>query len=126
MFTNTEMVFRIDAHTQVIDFAICAREHTFTSTFTCRPQQRVMNSCMMAFATLEEQDRAREEWFATRDQRRKERQLKEEKRKDAEEFHRKWWGLDESGRRVVRAEDDREGLMELAREVAVKGDPKTR
>jgi COX assembly protein 1 len=60
---------------------------------------------MMAFATMEEQDRAREEWFATRDQRRRERELKEEKRKEAEKMHRQWWGLDDQGRRVVKTED---------------------
>jgi COX assembly protein 1 len=64
-----------------------------------------MNSCMMQFATMEEQDRAREEWFATRDQRRRERELKEEKRKEAEKMHREWWGLDEAGRRVIKTED---------------------
>jgi COX assembly protein 1 len=85
-----------------------------------------MNGCMMQFATLEEQDRAREEWFATRDQRRRERELKEEKRKEAEAFHRKWWGLDEHGRRVVKTEgeagreDDGTTMVELAREVVGK------
>ena len=32
-----------------------------------------MNGCMVAHATVEEQDRAREEWFAGRDERRAKR-----------------------------------------------------
>lgn len=79
-----------------------------------------MNSCMMQYATLEEQDRAREEWFATRDSRRKERELKEEKRKEAEKFHREWWGLDEHGRRVVKTEDAGKDVI-VPREVAEGG-----
>jgi COX assembly protein 1 len=69
----------------------------------------------MIHATLEEQDRAREEWFATRDVRRKERELKEEKKKEAEELHRLYWGLDEHGRRKIKTEDagkDIKGLKE--------------
>ena len=76
-----------------------------------------MNSCMMQYATMEEQDRAREEWFATRDSRRKEREIKEEKRKEAEKFHREWWGLDEHGRRVIKTEDAGKDVI-VPREVA--------
>jgi COX assembly mitochondrial protein 1 len=59
-----------------------------------------MNSCMMQHATQEEQDRAREEWFATRDLRKKERAEEQEKLKEKKKFHREWWGLDEHGRRI--------------------------
>jgi len=59
-----------------------------------------MNTCMVKHATQEEQDRAREEWFATRDQRKKEREQKERRRIEQEKFHREWWGLDDQGRRV--------------------------
>jgi len=59
-----------------------------------------MNACMVAHAMQEEQDRAREEWFATRELRRQEREEKEKKRKEAEKVHRERWGLDERGRRV--------------------------
>lgn len=65
-----------------------------------------MNTCMLQFATQAEQDAAREEWFATRDLRRKERELKEEKRKVQEKFHREWWGLDEQGRRVLHKKEE--------------------
>ena len=50
-----------------------------------------MNTCMMQYATQEEQDAAREEWFATMDKRREERERKEEKRKQDEVFWRDWW-----------------------------------
>lgn len=60
-----------------------------------------MNTCMIAFATQDEQDAARKEWFETRDLRRRERELKEEKRKEQEKFHKEWWGLDDNGRRIV-------------------------
>jgi COX assembly mitochondrial protein 1 len=57
-----------------------------------------MNNCMLQFATREEQDRAREQWFATRELRKKEKEEKERKKKEQEEFHKEWWGLDEKGR----------------------------
>lgn len=67
-----------------------------------------MNTCMIAHATQKEQDEAREEWFATRLKRQREREKKEERRKEQEKFHREWWGLPqedregEKGRDVVR------------------------
>src|ERR1700743_2001502 len=54
------------------DFAICAKEHMFSVNFTCRDQKLAMNSCFRKNGTLAEQDRAREEWFATRLQKKKE------------------------------------------------------
>ena len=60
-----------------------------------------MNSCMVLHATQQEQDAAREEWFATRDVRARQREEKEKKRKEQEKFYREWWNLpplpDESG-----------------------------
>jgi COX assembly protein 1 len=67
-----------------------------------------MNNCMISHATQDEQDAAREEWFATRLKRQKEREAKEERRKEQEKFHREWWGLPvedregEKGREVMR------------------------
>lgn len=60
----------------------------------CRGPQKAMNTCMMQYATQDEQDAAREEWFATMDLRRKEREEKEEKRKMDEVFWREWWDKD--------------------------------
>lgn len=52
-----------------------------------------MNSCMIAHAGQDEQDAAREEWFATRGERIRQRQEKEARKKEQEKFHREWWGL---------------------------------
>ncbi|PQE18840.1 Cytochrome c oxidase biogenesis protein [Rutstroemia sp. NJR-2017a WRK4] len=86
----------------------CALGRTFTAPFKCRDQNRAMNNCMVTHATQSEKDAAREEWFATRLQRQKEREAKEARRKEQERFHREWWGLPiedregEKGREVMR------------------------
>jgi COX assembly protein 1 len=76
-----------------LDFASCALNRTISATWACRNQRLAMNSCMISHATQEEQDAAREEWFATRDKRAEERAAKERKRIEQEKFHREWWGL---------------------------------
>ncbi|TKA74028.1 hypothetical protein B0A55_06168 [Friedmanniomyces simplex] len=76
---------------EVRDFASCCTSRTFTATIMCRKQQKAMNTCMMQYATQAEQDAAREEWFATMDKRREERERKEAKRKVDEVFWREWW-----------------------------------
>lgn len=53
-----------------------------------------MNTCMMQYATWEEQDAARAEWFQTMDKRREEREAKERKRVEDEKFWREWWDKD--------------------------------
>jgi COX assembly protein 1 len=73
------------------DFAACCSTKTFTATFSCRPQQKAMNSCMNHYATRAEEDAAREEWFATMDSRREERLAKEKKRVEDEKFWKDWW-----------------------------------
>ncbi|KAL8783141.1 MAG: hypothetical protein Q9213_004833 [Squamulea squamosa] len=78
---------------EIRDFASCALNRTFSATWVCRQQRLAMNNCMISHASQQEQDAAREEWFATRDQRRKEREVKEAKRKEQEKFHRAWWGM---------------------------------
>ncbi|KAI9368099.1 hypothetical protein BJX61DRAFT_546857 [Aspergillus egyptiacus] len=52
-------------------FAECAVNRTVTATWVCRTQRLAMNSCMVAHAKPEEEDRAREEWFATHEERRR-------------------------------------------------------
>jgi COX assembly protein 1 len=52
-----------------------------------------MNNCMITHATQAEQDAAREEWFATRLKRQREREAKEARRIEQERFHKEWWGL---------------------------------
>ncbi|KAL2828126.1 cytochrome c oxidase biogenesis protein Cmc1 like-domain-containing protein [Aspergillus pseudoustus] len=60
-------------------FAECAVNRTVTATWVCRTQRLAMNSCMVAHAKPEEEDRAREEWFATHGERRKAKQEELEK-----------------------------------------------
>ncbi|CAG8241047.1 unnamed protein product [Penicillium salamii] len=54
-------------------FAECAVNRTITATWVCRQQRLAMNSCMLAHAKPEEEDRAREEWFAGIEERRRAR-----------------------------------------------------
>ncbi|KAK0946127.1 hypothetical protein LTR29_002441 [Friedmanniomyces endolithicus] len=79
---------------EVRDFASCCSSRTFTATIMCRGQQKAMNTCMKQYATQDEQDSAREEWFATMDKRREEREQKEAKKKIDEVFWREWWAKD--------------------------------
>ena len=79
------------------EFAACCTSRTFTATIMCRKEQKAMNNCMMLYATQAEQDAAREEWFATMDERRRERERKEAKRKEDEKFWKEWWDKDAKG-----------------------------
>ncbi|KAG6368040.1 hypothetical protein INS49_002240 [Diaporthe citri] len=78
-------------------FAACALGRTFSVPFACREPHRVMNACMKAHATPQEEDAAREDWFARR-QRARERQEKERRKAEQQRFMREWWGLEESER----------------------------
>ncbi|KAI9820126.1 MAG: hypothetical protein M1832_003833 [Thelocarpon impressellum] len=81
-------------------FATCALNRTISATWACRTERLAMNGCMIGHATREEQDRARAEWFATRETRRREREEKEAKRREQEKFYRDWWGLEERERKL--------------------------
>ncbi|EHK96293.1 hypothetical protein M7I_8000 [Glarea lozoyensis 74030] len=102
----------------------CAAE--IKAPFKCRAQNRLMNACMVQHANQTEQDAAREEWFATRLKRQRDREKREERRKEQEKFHREWWGLPiedregEKGNEVLRRaervggfpkRDDKEGTL---------------
>ena len=78
---------------RLADFAACALNRTISATWACRTERLAMNSCMVAHATQHEQDSAREEWFATRDLRIRQREEKEKRKKEQEKFHREWWGM---------------------------------
>lgn len=68
-----------------IAFAECAVNRTVTATWVCRAQRLAMNSCMIEHAKPEEEDRAREEWFASHEERRRaklEEQERVEKRRE--------------------------------------------
>ncbi|KKK18932.1 hypothetical protein P175DRAFT_0454226 [Aspergillus ochraceoroseus IBT 24754] len=56
---------------EVKAFAECAANRTVTATWVCRTQRLAMNTCMLAWAGPEEEDRAREEWFATHEERKR-------------------------------------------------------
>ncbi|KAK7754939.1 hypothetical protein SLS62_003023 [Diatrype stigma] len=77
----------------VRSFANCARNRTITIPFACRALSNAMNGCMAAHATPAEHDRAREDWFAARAERARERARTERRRLEQERFHRDWWGL---------------------------------
>jgi len=78
---------------EIRDFASCALNRTISATWACRTQRLSMNKCMIGHATQQEQDAAREEWFASRDKRIEEREAKERRKIEQEKFHREWWGL---------------------------------
>ncbi|KAK8043606.1 hypothetical protein PG993_006036 [Apiospora rasikravindrae] len=96
---------RMQCQDEIKAFADCARNRTFTIPFACRKMSHQMNSCMMAHATQAEHDRAREEWFATRMERARERERKERRKIEQEKFHREWWGLPERDPEEVRREE---------------------
>lgn len=79
-------------------FAACALGRTFSVPFACREPHRLMNACMKAHATPQEEDAAREDWFAKRQERARERQEKERRKAEQQRFMREWWGLEESER----------------------------
>ncbi|KAL1836055.1 hypothetical protein VTJ49DRAFT_5629 [Mycothermus thermophilus] len=97
-------------------FADCAKLHTFTASFACREPLHAMNGCMKAHATQAEQDAAREEWFAKRAERARERQRKALRKAEQEAFLREWWGLPEKDREEARRE-----MEKLARGERIAG-----
>ena len=54
-----------------------------------------MNNCMKLHATQDVHDEAREEWFALRIERQRERERKARVAQAQEDFMREWWGLPE-------------------------------
>ncbi|KAF2100973.1 hypothetical protein NA57DRAFT_16117, partial [Rhizodiscina lignyota] len=68
---------RAECAAEIKEFASCAANRTVSATWACRTQRLAMNGCMVAHATQDEQDRAREEWFATRNERRRQKEKEE-------------------------------------------------
>jgi COX assembly protein 1 len=62
--------------TDTSGFAECAKENMWLVNYTCYDLKMAMNTCLRKFGTLEERDRAREEWFAKKLGRAKEAQAK--------------------------------------------------
>ncbi|TLS28652.1 hypothetical protein PpBr36_00824 [Pyricularia pennisetigena] len=88
-------------------FADCAVGRTFSIPFACRAQHRAMNNCMKMQATEENHDLAREEWFAGRMERQKEKEAKARRKLEQERFHREWWGLPDRDAEELRAEEEK-------------------
>lgn len=57
-----------------------------------------MNGCMKAHATPQEQDAAREDWFAQRQERFRQRAEKQRRKEEQARFMREWWGIEETER----------------------------
>lgn len=81
-------------------------------SFACRDEHRAMNSCMKAHATPAEHDAAREEWFAGRMERHRQRERKARRAMEQERFLREWWGLPEKDREAVMKERELLGRKE--------------
>ncbi|KAM0264506.1 hypothetical protein ACHAQJ_000697 [Trichoderma viride] len=90
-------------------FANCALGRTFSVSFACRAENHAMNACMMLHATQDQQDAAREDWFALRMERQKQRERKAKMATAQEEFMREWWGLPEEVRLSRQKEMEKRG-----------------
>ncbi|KKA29707.1 hypothetical protein TD95_004166 [Thielaviopsis punctulata] len=99
-------------------FAECAMGRTFSVTFACKEQHRIMNACMKAHATPAELDAAREEWFAKRSLRAEARAKKAVRAAEQEAFVREWWGLPQKD-----AEERKKMLEKLKAEERIGGRP---
>ncbi|ATY62898.1 Cytochrome c oxidase biogenesis [Cordyceps militaris] len=90
-------------------FAACALGRTFTVSFACRAEHRAMNGCMKLHANQAEHDAAREEWFAMRMDRQRQREAKNKVAVAQEEFMHDWWGLPEDVRLSRQREAEKNG-----------------
>ncbi len=75
-----------------------------------------MNACMKSHAIPAEQDAAREEWFAGRLERQREREMKTRRKLEQEKFVREWWGMPEMDAQKVKRE-----MEKLQREERIGG-----
>ncbi|KAI9665347.1 MAG: hypothetical protein M1831_001784 [Alyxoria varia] len=73
-------------------FATCTSNRTLTLPFSCRPTRRAMNTCMLQYATREEEDAAREQWFEEVGERRRKAEAEEVERRRLERGAREFWG----------------------------------
>ena len=67
-------------------WAHCCQGRTFTVTWACREQRRIMNACMLDNANQHEKDAAREQWFQRRLQKAEERVKAQEKEKQEKDM----------------------------------------
>ncbi|KAF1739221.1 hypothetical protein CRV24_001153 [Beauveria bassiana] len=92
-------------------FAACALGRTFTVSFACRAEHRVMNGCMKLHANQKEHDAAREEWFAMRMDRQRQREARNKVAVAQEEFMHDWWGLPEDVRLSRQRDAEQKGVQ---------------
>ncbi len=104
-------------------FANCTKNRTFSISWACRDQYRVMNSCMLSHATQAEQDASREEWFALRMERVRDRERKARRKAEQERFHREWWGLPDKDPELKKRAEDKLKLTERVGGFAAKDRP---
>lgn len=97
---------------EIETFAQCALGRTVTMIYACRPSRLAMNSCMLQYQNQDELDKARQEWFALAEERKKQRIEHQRRLEDARDKHKEWWNLDDSGRLVGKRA---EGGSELER-----------
>ena len=76
---------------QVRDFAHCCTGRTFSITWACRSQRKAMESCMNGYATRDEEDKAREEWFAKIGDRKRKLEEEERWKDDQRKLKKEWW-----------------------------------
>ena len=116
-------IFAVVRSLTLAAFAACALGRTFTVSFACRAPHRVMNNCMKLHATQEAHDDAREEWFAMRMERHRQREHRAKVAVAQEEFLREWWGLPEHVRFSKQRDLDRLGIEERVGGMAAKDRP---
>jgi Cytochrome c oxidase biogenesis protein Cmc1 like len=68
----------------VVEFALCAKEHYISVGYTCRDHKKAMNTCLRKHGTVDERDRARDEWFENKRREQLKRQEEELERKRLE------------------------------------------
>lgn len=87
---------------QIREFAHCATGRTITIPFKCRQERKAMETCMIGFATREEEDLAREEWFAKIGERRRKLEEEEKWKSDQKALKAEWWADYEKSRGIER------------------------
>ncbi|KAI9718509.1 MAG: hypothetical protein M1828_006692 [Chrysothrix sp. TS-e1954] len=86
-------------------FAHCCAGRTFSISWRCRGERKGMEECMIKRATREEEDAAREEWFARIPERKKEREELEGWKEGQRRMKREWWKEWEEGKKGVSRSD---------------------
>lgn len=71
-----------------------------------------MNACMLQYQNQDELDKARSEWFAQAEERKRARLEHKRQLADARDKHKEWWSLDDTGRlQGKKLEEGGEGVV---------------